>query len=225
MIMKIKTKSFCDWCIENNRKDLLDCWDYELNSILPNKINYSSGKSFYFLCPNRLHKSELKCIRDIINRKMLICIECNSFYQWCIENTRQDLLERWDYELNKFSPKQISYGSKKRFYFKCPRGIHKSETFGILAITTNSTPCNCSECSSFGQWCIDNDRYDLLNRWDYELNLVSPFNAYKSAHKKYYFKCPVNLHPSKLIKLKQIGIDKNNFVKCDYCNSFAQWGY
>lgn len=77
---------------------------------------------------------------------------------------------------------------------------------------------------SFYDWCVDNNRYDLLDRWDYELNSENPFDVYKSTHKKYYFKCPVNLHPSRLIKLKQIGIDKNNFVKCDYCNSFAQWG-
>ena len=24
-----------------------------------------------------------------------------SFYDWCIENNRQDLLDRWDYDLNK----------------------------------------------------------------------------------------------------------------------------
>ena len=31
----------------------------------------------------------------------------NSFYDWCIKNNRQDLLDRWDYELNGCSPKEV----------------------------------------------------------------------------------------------------------------------
>lgn len=29
-----------------------------------------------------------------------------SFYDWCMENNRKDLLDRWDYDLNKKSPKK-----------------------------------------------------------------------------------------------------------------------
>ena len=28
-------KNFYDWCIENNRSDLLERWDYELNNKVP----------------------------------------------------------------------------------------------------------------------------------------------------------------------------------------------
>ena len=51
-----------------------------------------------------------------------------SFESWCLDNDRKDLLERWDYELNSKSPLEVSYQSNNKYFFKCPRGIHKSES-------------------------------------------------------------------------------------------------
>ena len=42
--------SFEQWCIDNNRKDFLEAWDYELNSDMPNDIGYSTSKKRYFKC-------------------------------------------------------------------------------------------------------------------------------------------------------------------------------
>ena len=47
-----------------------------------------------------------------------------SFYEWCIENGKEEWLELWDYEKNGCSPKDISYGTNKKFLIKCPRGLH-----------------------------------------------------------------------------------------------------
>lgn len=32
-----------------------------------------------------------------------------SFKQWCLDNNRQDLLLRWDYELNEKAPSEVNY--------------------------------------------------------------------------------------------------------------------
>ena len=40
-----------------------------------------------------------------------------SFYEWCIENNHEDWLELWDYELNECSPKEVGYGSNKKYWF------------------------------------------------------------------------------------------------------------
>ena len=53
----IRSQSFYDWCVENDRKDFLDRWDYEKNNKMPEDISYCSRESFYFLCPERKHKS------------------------------------------------------------------------------------------------------------------------------------------------------------------------
>ena len=46
---KRPTKSLEMWCKENNRQDILDSWNYELNKdITPADIGFGSHKSFYF---------------------------------------------------------------------------------------------------------------------------------------------------------------------------------
>lgn len=49
-----------------------------------------------------------------------------SFYDWCVENNRQDLLDRWDYDLNKKSPNERPFNTRVKTYFKCPCGKHSS---------------------------------------------------------------------------------------------------
>ena len=59
-----------------------------------------------------------------------------SFYVWCVENERQDVIDRWDYELNNCSPKDITYSTNKKYYFKCNvHPEHLSELKSINAFT------------------------------------------------------------------------------------------
>ena len=41
-----------------------------------------------------------------------------SFKQWCTENNRQDVLDRWDYDLNYCKPCDIGYATNHKYYFK-----------------------------------------------------------------------------------------------------------
>lgn len=58
-----------------------------------------------------------------------------SFKQWCEDNNRHDLLDRWDYERTGFGPNDVSYASDKPIYFKCPVDKHQSEMRKIHRIT------------------------------------------------------------------------------------------
>lgn len=60
--------SFYEWCIQNNRNDLLDRWDYDLNNVIPSEILHSSNKSYYFKCDtNPKHRSS-----KITDRKSVV---------------------------------------------------------------------------------------------------------------------------------------------------------
>ena len=51
-----------------------------------------------------------------------------SFYDWCIDNNRQDLLDRWDYELNKeVNPYSVNLRDKRKFWWKCREEEHSYE--------------------------------------------------------------------------------------------------
>lgn len=70
-----------------------------------------------------------------------------TFEQWCIENNHQDYLDLWDYELNDVLPSEIPSGTKERYYFKCPEGIHKSDTRRLCDLSGNSKRrLVCKEC-------------------------------------------------------------------------------
>ena len=148
-----------------------------------------------------------------------------SFEQWCIDNNYKDILKRWDYELNDYKPNEISYASNKKFYFKCSRGIHKSELKDIKKFTSGrDKSINCKQCNSFQQWCIDNDRQDVLDRWDYKLNKKKPIDISYGSHIKIWLKCPKNIHNSEPKNLKNFTSGQEGSLDCKQCNSFAQWG-
>lgn len=72
-----------------------------------------------------------------------------TFKQWCIDNNRLDLLDRWDYDKTGFSPDDITYASAKPVYFKCPNGIHDSEQRKVYVLTSKTSDqytFRCKEC-------------------------------------------------------------------------------
>lgn len=147
-----------------------------------------------------------------------------SVYDWCIKNNRFDVLDRWDYDLNIIDPHNISVYAKDYFYLKCPDGLHKSSQYQIASLGKHNSPLECKYCLSFGHWCVVNNRQDLLDRWDYDLNNTIPEETAKTSPSKYFFKCPRNIHPSTSYKLSNLTKYTYGEAQCRWCNSFAQWG-
>ena len=197
-----KVECKCDGC----GKDLF--WTY--NDY--NHVVKEDGSTYCHVCGKSLARSGEATFK--------------SFYDWCIENNRQDALNRWDCELNNCSPKDISYGTKKKYYFKCDKHHeHESELKSINIFTSSkSSHITCNQCNSFHQWCIENDKQDVLDRWDYEKNNCSPKDIPYSTNKKYYFKC--NTHPEHYSESKQISSftsGREGSIACHQCNSVAQY--
>ena len=120
----------------------------------------------------------------------------SDFKQWCENNNRQDLLDRWDYELNGCGPEDIGKASRANRYFKCPRGLHKSELFDINYITTTKPnyEAGCRACNSFAQFIIDNYGEEHLNTiWSAENErLPEDIMINMNRKKTFIFNCPDN---------------------------------
>jgi hypothetical protein len=151
-----------------------------------------------------------------------------SFQQWCIDNNQHDLLERWDYQLNKCRPDEISYASqgfnKKGYWLKCLNNLeHKSELRNIQAFTCGQQAgLDCNQCNSFYQWCIANEHGNILDRWDYELNICDPINVSKKSHgyndKGYWFKCSIDeSHESELKSIDRFVSGQKGSIECNQC--------
>lgn len=95
-----------------------------------------------------------------------------TFEQWCNDNNRFDLLNRWDYEKTGFAPSDITYASAKPVYFKCPNGIHESEMRKVYVITSKNSDQYTFKCKE----CMEelNIKNDLTNQIYGELLVLKP---------------------------------------------------
>ena len=136
-----------------------------------------------------------KCANKLFRRptyKKTKLKNSKSFEQWCIENNKQDILLRWDYELNDCKHSEITYGVDKKYYFKCPMGIHKSELKQINCLTSGQEgSMDCKLCNSFAQWGIDNLGVDFFEKyWDCEKNTINPWDISKCNNtRKVWIRC------------------------------------
>lgn len=194
-----RTISFEQWCIKNNRQDILIRWDYDSNNCKPNKICYSTNKKYYFKCPKKIHKSELKLINSFVNGSegSMDCNQCNSFAQWGIDNLGDDFLEKyWDYDKNIIDPWELSYGSKTKVFIKCQEKTYH----GSYPIKCNDfvNDCRCLYCSpknSSNIHVLDSlgTLYpEVLNLWSNK-NKKSPYE-YAPSNNEVYWKCSEGKH-------------------------------
>lgn len=138
-----------------------------------------------------------------------------SFEQWCFDNNRQDLLERWDKELNDKLPSQISFKSNNKYWFKCPNGRHESELNPIQYISSGRcADIHCKKCDSFAQHVIDEYGIDYFSRiWNSDNEIDPWMTSYKSS-KKALFNCENNhnhIYPQTLCHF-------TDGVRCGYCH-------
>lgn len=106
-----------------------------------------------------------------------------SFKQWCLDNDHKSWLDLWDYKLNRCNPDEVSHSTKKKYWFKC--NIHGSYQKSIWNLI-NSKDLICPICDSFYYWCIKNNREDLIDAWNEEVN--GDIKKYtKASGKKCYF--------------------------------------
>ena len=146
--------NFKDWCEKNNRKILVEEWDYASNPTSPEEWGVGSNEIVYWVCQTCGHRYPA----TINNRvRGSGCKECwnirkkimhtndkpvqseNSLVAWCIRNKREDLLAQWDYDKNEYPPQNYTYGSKKRVFWKCSNG--HSWPAEIKSRTTQGNGC------------------------------------------------------------------------------------
>lgn len=175
------------------------------------KHTHKDGKYYCMRCANKLYGGE--------TRRLIALTKGKSFEQWCIENNRQDILDRWDYELNDCKPSDFGYSSNSKYYIKCPENKHESELKSINDFTGgHEGVMNCKGCNSFGQFLINTLGKDALKLyWDYDKNTIDPFKIDKSCSNDVWIKCQEkDYHGSYYMRCA-------NFVlgnRCTYCCNF-----
>lgn len=138
-----------------------------------------------------------------------------SFEEWCIDNNRNDILERWDYKKNQCAPSDVGYMSNNKYYFICPENKHDSTPYTICDLHKSRYPrLRCKKCSSFAQAIIDKYGEEHLGVIWNKQNIKSPWDVTAHSNKKFYFNCVEN--PSHVYDMT---LDHYiNGVGCPYCS-------
>lgn len=146
----MERKSFYDWCIENNRLDILEEWNYEKNTISPKDVSLQSAVEVWWKC-----KEGHEWLRKLNHRfghikkgQIRGCPICSNQEVLAGYNDLAtkfpEIAEEWNYEKNyPLLPSQVSPGSVKKVWWKCLKG-HEYQT--IIHLRTCGKR-NCPECS------------------------------------------------------------------------------
>ncbi|PAD70718.1 hypothetical protein CHH83_02625 [Bacillus sp. 7586-K] len=194
----------CDGSYCRNDKVLKVKWQDYLKCVK------KDGSYYCQKCSNNLFGRYKRINKKLMNGK--------SIATWCNENGYVEILERWDYFLNKQSPDEININSQSKYYLTCPNGKHNSELKNIYCFSRGESNIQCECCNSFAQWGINNLGEGFLeDYWDYEKNDdlgIDPWKVSKGSEKKVWIICQEkDYHKSYCIMPKHF--TKNG--RCYFC--------
>ena len=154
---------FETWCINNNRQDLINEWDYQKNDgVKPSEILYGgAGKKYWWkgACGHEWDSVISSRVRERQGKSKIVksagCPYCskppkrimvgfNDLETWCQNNKRESILAEWDYDKNDLLPTEVSFGSGKSVWWKC--NINHSWKTAINNRTAGSKT-NCPICA------------------------------------------------------------------------------
>ena len=194
--MKTKEKySFENWCVDNDRQDLLDRWDYALNKEIPSEITYQSKKKYWFKCPRNIHESELRNIQGFTSGKChdMKCTKCNSFAQYIIDNFGQEHLDRiWNKD-NTLDPWMIPYKSNKKAIFNCLTNEDHIFERSIYVYTNGAECPYCLHRLITKEESLGSIYPDVVKLWS-KRNKKTPYEYSPKSGQKVWWKCPDNIH-------------------------------
>ena len=148
---------FKTWCLTNGREDLLNEWDYQKNEISPSQISPHNHEKVWWKCSeghewdctigSRTGSRSSGC-PYCSNPPKRILVGFNDFESWCIKNGKEKLLKEWNTERNTgLSPREITFGSGKRVWWKCDRGHEWRVSVANRAQGTNCPVCSRTQTS------------------------------------------------------------------------------
>jgi hypothetical protein len=124
------------------------------------------------------------------------------------------LCEEWDYEKNgELLPEHITYGSKKKVWWKCKKG----HIWDMPVYARTSLGQNCPYCSN-QRVCLDNClatvNPELAKQWDYERNKLTPYDVTSKSGKVVWWICDKNSNHRWKAK-----VSERSKYGCPYCTS------
>lgn len=128
-------KKSCPYCsgrrVLSGVNDLLSCypevvekyWDWEKNSVEPNTLYKNTSKKAFWLCPECGYSWESPVSRLTRDGQGCPCCagkKVKEGYNDFLSQHPDIVAKYWDYDRNKIKPSEVTSGSNKKIYCKCP---------------------------------------------------------------------------------------------------------
>ncbi len=199
---------------------VIDYWNFEKNESIglnPEEVTLASNKKAWFKCPkdgNEWQANIGATINQQWSKGNAGCRVCNGTHLrkrgvWgkagkLLDEFPNEVAKYWDYEKNdalEIYPPEITIGSAKKAWFKCPIDNHEWQA-SISQIATNSWKRGNSGCPGCSGKVVT-EKGSLLKThpefvekyWDFlknnELNIF-PNELTKATRKEAWFKCPAD---------------------------------
>lgn len=98
-------------------------------------------------------------------------------------------IDEWDYEKNgKLTPYHVSYGSKKKIHWKCPKCGYQWESVAYSR-KTSGCPCCANKIVVEGINDLMTTHPSLAKEWDYDKNDLKPTQVTFGSSKSVWWKC------------------------------------
>jgi hypothetical protein len=138
-----------------------------------------------------------------------------SFYDWCVENNRMDLNDRFDENKNQCTTKDVAYKSNQKWWFKCHRGIHDSELRTMCVVTSNPMiKLLCKKCNSLAQVVVDKFGEEYLWSHWHTSNLLDPWDISYGNDK---IKVTIQCQAKDYHVYQQVPQSFSKGIGCPYC--------
>jgi len=171
-----------------DRRDLMDQWDFEKNTADPAHLTVGSGQRAWWIC-DKGHSWEAEVKGRVRGTGCPYCAGKKALLGFNdLETCRPKLAEEWDYEKNRLTPSQVTFGSKKRVWWICDTGHSWEATIG-----SRSNGSGCPVCVGRTAFAGHNDlhtlRPDLAQEWNYDKNKVPPSQFTVGSSKAVWWLC------------------------------------
>lgn len=205
-----------------NYPNLIKHWHPTKNKKGPYEYRCSTADKIYWVCDKC--NNEFRTTLNDVTSKGSWCPYCQGkrvYYGNSLEFLRPDIAKRWHPQKNgNITPSMITYGSHKKFWWKCPNGYDSHDFIAAVIELTGNKNIACPYCSgkrvdpemSFGAL-----QHILLDEWDYNKNTINPYEVMPNSNKKVWWKC------SKCSYEWFAGINKRTYGRG--CPSCAKSGY
>jgi len=173
-------------------KKLASEWHPNKNGKLtPYDVTTSSCKKFWWKCPDCDHEWKMR----VVDRKG--CPGCYGRVATkynCLAVKNKKLASEWHPNKNgKLTPYNVTPGSDKKIWWKCP--ICDNEWESIVAGRNNGNGCPGCFKQATKQNCLSTKNKKVASEWHPNKNgKFTPYNVAAFSNKKIWWKCPVCDH-------------------------------